>query len=501
MDRDDDDGGGWQGEEDVAEELMLDDILRGQIMRCVEERTATQPSLPAAAAAVSDVGDAPDQGAILIKASQATKGGACLPQLAWTCWTAAFVLDPAVDGLPHKISQGLQLQPSVPLNVLLSHLATVVRQWTAEGGPPNQRMATIRFRQGLILLSLLEIHEALSKTPTSKLAGQRRLCKKALGTAPLCLYDDGVTLKPSEVFVDLDADISPSTRAPPEYLQPFYYLLMTLGAPTVPTDSAPTPQITALWQGILNDHGWRALLLGAQHDSDSPLSLRVRHPLADVQIDFGGQQLYGHALVLASACEVLRHLIFGLGGSGAHPESHTAASAGHTSTGVIALTLCESLEEEVDASTLEALLLYLYTGTVPALGRFGRKAEARQLGLDEHSDGSSVELPVVVVEAAAADAAGAAPPVAQDEAMAAFACQLLRLADHFMLEELRQRCECCLASMVDVMNVCDLLALAHSSNAFQLVKTCNFYIISMRHLVMELESWGRLPDELKRSVL
>jgi hypothetical protein len=93
------------------------------------------------------------------------------------------------------------------------------------------------------------------------------------------------------------------------------------------------------------------------------------------------------------------------------------------------------------------------------------------------------------------------PRYPADEHVAAFACQMLRLADHFMLDELRQRCEGCLSSMVDVLNACDLLQLADSCHAPQLVATCRFHILSMHHLVVETEAWKTMSQELKKDLL
>ena len=92
-----------------------------------------------------------------------------------------------------------------------------------------------------------------------------------------------------------------------------------------------------------------------------------------------------------------------------------------------------------------------------------------------------------------------------DEEMAGrvqLACDLLRLADHFQLDELRQRCECFLSqqSVIGVLNVCGLLVHAHGCNAHQLMEMCRFYIVSMRDLVTATEDWRALPDDIKQMV-
>eukprot|EP01047_Picozoa_sp_COSAG01_P003755 COSAG01_NODE_115_length_25561_cov_103.183450_16_plen_149_part_00 len=116
--------------------------------------------------------------------------------------------------------------------------------------------------------------------------------------------------------------------------------------------------ITSQWQGILSEAGCQALL-GIDHSftaggaSGICALMSTRHPMADVRISFGGLDFYAHALVLASSGEVLRLLIFGLGGES--PARREPCAGGPS---VIPLSVCESLEGEVEPSTLAAMLLY-----------------------------------------------------------------------------------------------------------------------------------------------
>jgi hypothetical protein len=55
--------------------------------------------------------------------------------------------------------------------------------------------------------------------------------------------------------------------------------------------------------------------------------------------------------------------------------------------------------------------------------------------------------------------------------------------------------------VVHVYNILDLLQLADSCNASQLLKMSLYHVQSMVHVVKQMEEWDALPQSLKNSVL
>ena len=134
-----------------------------------------------------------------------------------------------------------------------------------------------------------------------------------------------------------------------------------------------------------------------------------------------------------------------------------------------------------------ALLGYLYRGEVSELGGAG------QLSGGEWNDGGGGGI----------DPAATTAAEAPTEQTVELACELLQLADHFLLPRLKEICEVYLAkdTVVDINNVCALLTHAVGCNAHQLVQICRFYIVSMREMVTKMEQWAELPDEIKAMIV
>ena len=96
----------------------------------------------------------------------------------------------------------------------------------------------------------------------------------------------------NQIFVDLEEDLGPRIRAPPEYLQPFYYLLQVLGAPKVPHDQCPTVMVKARPPAALSD-------LGVALAPD----LRSPNELADVKVNPpSSHAVFRPGLLVAAAC-------------------------------------------------------------------------------------------------------------------------------------------------------------------------------------------------------
>ena len=135
------------------------------------------------------------------------------------------------------------------------------------------------------------------------------------------------------------------------------------------------------------------------------------------------------------------------------------------------------------------MLGYLYSSPAHLPGPAGFAAELAATlashGLLDTSDGGAAEAAVPGQESVR------------------LTCALLQLADHLLLDELRQRCEAYLSlpAVIDIHNVCGLLTHAHGCNAPQLVAVCRRTILAMPELVAALPEWERLPQELKDAVM
>lgn len=446
------------GDSDFDSMEQADDISAEAVLREVEALL----SKAEAGGGLSAPPDGVVAVATLISGRQCKEGvGAVLPTLGWTAWSATLVLDKSVEKLPPAILGRLGLPSRAPLKNLLGHLATVTAVWAAgprlpAGGP------VLAARQAAVVLGLLEVHEALLATPPSKRAEARQRAAKALGRAPLVLHEDGSMVRCSQVYVDLETDLGPTCRAPPPQLSCFYHLLQLLGAPAVPIDQRPEPTVSIdLNPVMILSSAGVDLLVGKAGGAGGGRSFATRHPLADVRVELssGCGPLYCHSLVLSAGSDAFRAQLAGFG-----LETRTVCDGGPP-----VATLDLSAMEWATEPGVAALIGYLYIG------------EVEELGPSWEAGGEA----------------------AVSEATVVLACELLQLADHFLLERLKEVCEVYLAAenVVDVSNVCALLTHAASCNAPQLVAICRFYIVSMQELVTQTDEWAQLPEATKRMVV
>jgi len=85
---------------------------------------------------------------------------------------------------------------------------------------------------------------------------------------------------------------------------------------------------------------------------------------------------------------------------------------------------------------------------------------------------------------------------------AQFVCSLMQLADHFMLEHLKQWCEVYLTrkELLSVESIVDLLTHADACNAPQLFHMCAHQIGVFQELVLQTSQWESVPEDLKKRV-
>jgi len=166
--------------------------------------------------------------------------------------------------------------------------------------------------------------------------------------------------------------------------------------------------------------------------------------LADVVFCVEGCEMYAHRLVLASSCDPIRAMVL----------------AGTRETTSIRIRI--EMEEWVTADAFRRLLAYLYLGD----------AEAQE-------------------------------PLLRHDQGAATALNLLRLADRFLLQHLKEWASAWIAThvRVDVYNVSALLSHAKACNAQQLLTFCIFSARGMFNAVRETEEWQALPEHVQCLVM
>jgi hypothetical protein len=202
--------------DDEGEDDLLDDISAGETLAEAERRMAAVSTCPRPGGGLAPA---------LLSAREVVGGGAVVAAFAWTRWTSAAVLDPVVERLPTAALErlGLDRPPAASKRVrgCATHLAAAVRLWATEPGAHDGGGAAVGLQQGVVLLCLLELHQALAElmANNSQHRAARAACEKALSGTPLCIYDDGRALRPREVYCDLASDLGPTVRAPPDYLQ------------------------------------------------------------------------------------------------------------------------------------------------------------------------------------------------------------------------------------------------------------------------------------------
>eukprot|EP01119_Soliformovum_irregulare_P012369 TRINITY_DN3204_c0_g1_i4.p1 TRINITY_DN3204_c0_g1~~TRINITY_DN3204_c0_g1_i4.p1 ORF type:complete len:1563 (+),score=556.25 TRINITY_DN3204_c0_g1_i4:193-4689(+) len=166
--------------------------------------------------------------------------------------------------------------------------------------------------------------------------------------------------------------------------------------------------------------------------------------LSDVHFLVEGKIIYAHKLVLGLTCEFFKVML---------------ASGMKESTTSVMIVECP---DWVQYEALFIMLKYLYVGGIDAT-RF-------QEVTSETSD---------------------------------LACSLLRLADQYLLDYVKQFCEHFLSknSVTNLHTVCDLLLLADQANAKQLKAVCVFSMRSMMSALVQLPQWKEMPPELVNLVM
>eukprot|EP01114_Cavostelium_apophysatum_P019852 TRINITY_DN6498_c0_g1_i1.p1 TRINITY_DN6498_c0_g1~~TRINITY_DN6498_c0_g1_i1.p1 ORF type:complete len:1581 (-),score=487.74 TRINITY_DN6498_c0_g1_i1:38-4732(-) len=160
-----------------------------------------------------------------------------------------------------------------------------------------------------------------------------------------------------------------------------------------------------------------------------------------------GRELYAHKLVLGLTCETFKVMF----------------ASGMAESQLQKLRI--PLPEWTDYDSFLLLLRYLYSGIIE--------------GTDE------IRLH---------------PP---SQMSSSVVCCLLRLADQYLLDYLKQWCEVYLSdqSMLHLQNICTLFQLADECNAKQLFAVCRYHMQAMPGVVTQMDEWKALPPILQQKIL
>jgi len=298
---------------------------------------------------------------------------------------------------------------------------------------------------------------------------------------PVVVLDDGSTCFARELCLDIGCDLGVGTarvRSVPAYLKGMHSFLVKLGASTA-SEGAPELSIsednpflgpemaTSLLAGAVNDPTFADIVFhftseafaadadtasvsAAARSSESgrydPCALEDNFVLGNETCAFG------HRLVLGRASEVFRSMVSG-------PLAKSAAREDGR--------LHIMLPNFVEHGPFLFLLSYLYTGET-----------------DDLANISGVPL---------------MPP---SFGSAELVCSVLQLADHFLLNHLKQWCEVYLSQpeLLSVESVIDILTHADACNAARLFQVCAHQIWLLHDTVSQTERWSALPEDLQRRV-
>jgi len=338
---------------------------------------------------------------------------------------------------------GMRMSPMTV--TVIDHLSSLAREWSTTLTRPRWISSTMRsFLQYLIFGSCMHLLLGMKHNKLVYSAVARRL-----GNVPWVLFDDSAWVLPSAVVLELDEDLAEQARAPPDYLRPIEVLLRIAGSRSSAADSQPMVRI-------------------ATPNPSEPSQLHSRivfsmddASFADVVFVVDDQYIYAHRLVLALTNDTLRTMFLsGLEGPSALIDVPSHQATKRSLPSIVMPDWC-------DHATAKCFVRYLYTGEVTM------------------PDGSPI---------------GEATP---SNDTVAHVCMLLRVADVYFAEHLREWCEHYLATsgIITILNVCDLLTHAHGCNARQLQAVCRHHILSNLTAVKSTPQWQELSADLKAFAL
>ena len=387
---------------------------------------------------------------------EGTKCGAILNLDAWQGFRVALVLPAIIDHAPLSLIKALCIQHPLPALCIQNHLLRLVDQGAEE-------LAVGGEMRGIALACCVTLNAHQRCTSEWKRESTMGSIKAALQNLPFITTDGGSLVAPSHICTDLEVGDSLGSRAlaVPAYLAPLSGLLGMIGAKASWQHLAPRVRVHSK-NPVLGDSGgaddppllWSLIQLACGDKS-----------LADIRFELaGGEEIWGHRLVLGLVSPVFKSF-FTENTADAGFKSGSQGSAGCLASSSFAMP------GWVQAGPFRCMLGYCYSGTVQ---------------LEIEPGGSSGEQVTVATEE-----------------NVSLVCELLRLADHYLLDHLKESCEKLLAdwAVISVYNCCDLVTHASNCNAQQLLNLCAHHILQLFVVVSETEQWAAMPDELQAEVM
>ena len=270
----------------------------------------------------------------------------------------------------------------------------------------------------------------------------QHLATNLLKPLPYVILENGSFVSASTIYLDLQDDqIGTFFRAPPAYLEDFYDILVWSGA-------HETRLVDTITIHTKNNANAEILVPKIVESFNNPALCDVVFVIQDPE---AGREdlLYASSLLLLLSGGETWAALFSVSNTvkfrnGRHREI--------------------TVPEWFTYASLEIYLRYCYTGEI-------RKQSTNPLDAELHP-GNANDVEII--------------------------CSLLRIADYYLVDYVKQWCEVFLSdpSIVTVLNVCDLLTHADACSAGQLLAVFTTFIKNYFEVISQTDSFKNLPPHL-----
>lgn len=392
----------------------------------------------------------------------------CSPSMyIWQSWSSSLILPSCFNQAPLRFFKLFGKFPVLDPFVVCSHLAGIVQIWSQqENGhhfklDTEERLFSTNCKQAVILLCLTHLWSSLSNRSIlrSKVVKLKKQIASSLSPIPVVLLDDGTFMKAAHFVIGIEADLSDSTKALPNYLTDVSPMFKLFGAYGLDSHEAQPIRITTI-NHIATPNFFEDQIAGFLNNKT----------LADVEIVASNTEdqeviLNAHKFILSLSSDVFRVMV---------------SFNSKQSTSPIRIEA-----RDTPAAAWLYLLSYSYTGKSPdefSLAQWNRVVA--------QGEANGAALPFCNLY-----------PPSTDSVTVVIA--LMQLADQYFYPFLKEWCEKYLDQPVvlTIQNVIDLFRIANAANAHQLANKCAKHLRSILHVATQLEEWSTLSEELKEKIV